>query len=494
MKRTGHGRIRQYFSYRRLEQQALDSGNRYSGKKYALSFGSMALVTAATGVFYGLHPLWFVLVAAAGALCVPALTAAYFSGKEKKKRFHDVDVYVHQMIYSFERQPKILMALEDTLKVTDGKMHACIETAVKEMEYGTTRDVYREALNLIEKEYFCSRITTLHSFLTQVEEKGGRYESSLEILRCDADNWVKRVYQYQEDIRRVKQTSAIGIVLSFLMASVSVLVTMIMKNTSEIQMDITGETLYQMISSAFLMLCMAYYTYMQIRYDCDWLVKQRSDKAVLRDYKMAFYTDMAKIRRVSIPVSIILVMVGGILAYQKHYFWAVMLCAVMGYLLLVPSMNKAAALKRLKKDLYYAFADWLRDVALNLSEESLQMAIEDTYETCPVIMKESLERFIYAIEENPSDVTPYYEFLKQFGVLDISSAVRILYSLSENDAESIDTTIRMLLLRNYELMDKYEAVGNQDRISMMRFAEYVPTFFVSIKVAADMMLLITNYL
>ena len=41
------------------------------------------------------------------------------------------------------------------------------------------------------------------------------------------------------------------------------------------------------------------------------------------------------------------------------------------------------------------------------------MAIEDTYDTAPVIMKESLEQFIYAIEENPSDVTPYYSFLNQ---------------------------------------------------------------------------------
>ena len=102
----------------------------------------------------------------------------------------DVDVYIHQMIYSFERQPKILTALEDTLKVTDHKMKNCIIAAIQEMQYGTTKDVYRMALKNIEKEYACSRITTLHTFLTQVEEKGGEYKSSLEILRCDADHWV----------------------------------------------------------------------------------------------------------------------------------------------------------------------------------------------------------------------------------------------------------------------------------------------------------------
>ena len=147
--------------------------------------------------------------------------------------------YIHQMIYSFERQPKILTALEDTLKVTDHKMKNCIIAAIQEMQYGTTKDVYRMALKNIEKEYACS---------TQVEEKGGEYKSSLEILRCDADHWVKRVYQFQEEIRRIKQTTAIGVVLSFLMASVSVLVTYICENTSEIRLDITHEPLYQVVS------------------------------------------------------------------------------------------------------------------------------------------------------------------------------------------------------------------------------------------------------
>lgn len=487
-------KVKQFFSYKRLNHQAVCSGSSYSLKKYLLSFAGMCSITMATGMFYGLKPLWLLIVAAAGTICVPALTAAFFSEREKRKRFNDVDIYIHQMIYSFERQPKIIMALEDTLKITSGKMHQCIEAAVRELEYGTTKNVYQQALGLIEKEYSCSRIITLHSFLIQVEEKGGRYENSLEILLSDADNWVKRIYKFQEDVKRVKQTSAVGVVLSFLMASVSVLITLIMENTSQICINITGEPLYQMVSAAFLIFCMGYYTYIQVKYDCDWLVKQRSDKMVQRDYNIVFHTETAKIRKISAPIYAVILMTACVLAYMKLYIWAAVLLFFMVYLVFVPTINKTAAFNRLKKDLYYAFADWLRDVALNLSEESLQMAIEDTYDTCPVIMKESLEQFIFSIEENPSDVTPYYEFLNMFHVLDISSSVRILYSLSENDAESVDMTIHTLIRRNYELMDKYEDTNNQDRISMMRFAEYIPTFFVSIKVAADMMLVITNYL
>ena len=494
MKKIKYRNVRQYFSYRRIQQKAGESGAACTPQGYAGIFGAVMVITVLTGWFYRLQPIWIFMVMAAGILCIPAVTAAYFSGKEKKKKFHDVDVYIHQMIYSFERQPKILTALEDTLKVTDHKMKNCIIAAIQEMQYGTTKDVYRMALKNIEKEYACSRITTLHTFLTQVEEKGGEYKSSLEILRCDADHWVKRVYQFQEEIRRIKQTTAIGVVLSFLMASVSVLVTYICENTSEIRLDITHEPLYQVVSCTFLILCMMYYTYMQIRHDCDWLVKQRSDKAAERDYQMAFHTDLKKLHRSLIPILVIMAGISGILAYYGWYLWCAVAAVCGIYLWIVPQINRQAALKRLKKDLYYSFADWLRDVALNLSEESLAMAIEDTYDTAPVIMKESLEQFIYAIEENPSDVTPYYSFLNQFEVTDISSSVRILYSLSENDAQSIDTTIKTLLTRNYELMNQYETADNADHISIMRFSEYIPTFFVAVKVAADMLLVITNYL
>jgi hypothetical protein len=267
-----------------------------------------------------------------------------------------------------------------------------------------------------------------------------------------------------------------------------------MKNTSEIHIDITGEVLYQIVSSAFLIFCMAYYTYMQTRYNCDWLVKQRSDKMIEKDYYMAFDSDISALRKTSAPLFALLLIADCILFYMKLYIWVCALLAVIFVLLFVPYLNKTGALNRVRRDLYYDFADWLRDVALNLSEESLQMSIEDTYDTCPVLMKNSLERFIYAIEENPSDVTPYYEFLSEFQVLDISSSVRILYSLTENDDESADKTIQTLIQRNYELMEQYEMSNNRDTISAMQFAEYIPAFFVSIKVAADMLLVITNYL
>ena len=84
--------------------------------------------------------------------------------------------------------------------------------------------------------------------------------------------------------------------------------------------------------------------------------------------------------------------------------------------------------------------------------------------------------------------------MSRFGILDISSMVRTLYSLSELSIESADDAINSLIKRNYELMDKHEADKNKDTISTMKFAEYIPTVFVSFKIAIDMMLVVSNYL
>ena len=109
-------------------------------------------------------------------------------------------------------------------------------------------------------------------------------------------------------------------------------------------------------------------------------------------------------------------------------------------------------------------------------------------------MKESLENFINAIELDPSDVTPYYNFLGEFQVPDISASVRTLYGLSELDHTNMDEEINKMIARNYEMQDRHETLKGTDYLSMMKFSEYIPVFFVSLKMGLDMILLISNYL
>lgn len=163
-------------------------------------------------------------------------------------------------------------------------------------------------------------------------------------------------------------------------------------------------------------------------------------------------------------------------------------------MLFVPVINRKKALIRIQNDVYISFSEWLRDIVIHLQDEPLQAAVRETYKDCPVVMKESLGRFIYELEETPSSVKPYYEFMSEFGVLDISSTVRMLYSVSELDVDEADEMMNTIIKRNYEIIDKYEENKNQNNLSALRFAEYIPMIFVSLKIAADMLMVITGYL
>ena len=74
------------------------------------------------------------------------------------------------------------------------------------------------------------------------------------------------------------------------------------------------------------------------------------------------------------------------------------------------------------------------------------------------------------------------------------STVRTLYSVSELDEKGIDETISTLIQRNNELINEQTELDYKDRISVLKFMEYIPVFFMALKMSVDMMLIISIYL
>ncbi len=482
------------YSYKRIRSLIDQYGYLYSAKKFIMMYIAATVFITMVTCIYGINIIFLPFILGTLLVAFPILLNTHYSLLHRLEQFSDVDIYIHQMAYSFKRQPKIIVALEDTKKVVSSKMAAEIDRALKMLEYAQSERVYEEAFKEIEKKYFCSRIITLHKFLVNIEMKGGGYSNSLDILILDFDRWVKQVYKHQIDIKRIRNNSIIGMALSFILASVSVIVNIVLSGSSQVNIDITKEVLYQVASVLFIILCILYFVYIQMKCNRDWLQRDSSPENIQKDYNMAFNTDIKKILLKSVPLYILIGIMCIVFFMLRLQIFAVLGLAVLAIFIMAPAMNKKSAYKRVRRELYYAFSDWLRDVALNLSEEPLQVAIEDTYDNCGYLIKQSLEKFIYSIEDNPSDVRPYYDFLSEYNIADISSTVKTLYSLSNQDAECADSTINVLIERNYSVMGRYEQLKNRDVISVMKFAEYIPTLFVSFKVAVDMILVIINYL
>ena len=129
------------------------------------------LVMVGVCIAYKMNLLYITLVILLGLFCLPILLFHIYLQKKENIRFNDVDIYIHQMSYSFQRSPKIVTALKDVSKIVSGKMKQVVDKAIYEIEIDKSSDIFQKALGIIEKEYDCQRVKTLHRFLISIEEK-----------------------------------------------------------------------------------------------------------------------------------------------------------------------------------------------------------------------------------------------------------------------------------------------------------------------------------
>ena len=114
----------------------------------------------------------------------------------------------------------------------------------------------------------------------------------------------------------------------------------------------------------------------------------------------------------------IFMLLGGFMVYVGLY---ILVGAV--FILFTPDISRRSAFKRCVNDVHNAFSEWLRDVALNLQQDTLRNSIKSSYDNCPAILKASLAQFIKELDETPGAVEPYYHFLSEFKILEISSKI-----------------------------------------------------------------------
>lgn len=487
-------RLIRYFSGRSVIKDISAYGYDFSMKKYILAITTGLLVIFGISMIYGLKPVCVIITGLVSISVIPGIIRKRYYNNNRLKKFMDVDIYLHQMAYSFMRNPKIYTALEDTGKIAGGTLGRVIEQAMDELEYGMGEDVYANALYIIEKEYNCSRIRTLHKFIIGIEKRGGRYKNALRVLLDDSDRWIKGIYRQELEIKNVKRDTTIGVIISIVLSGLTIFMSAMLNRYKSGQGNIVDDWLYQGTAVIFLVLCILFYAFTNKHYGYEILNDKDIDTNSRKYYKLVFKTNVWNIIEKIIPVITVLGILAGLAFINGFYFIFVYLVMAMAVMVIYPLINKKSAMKKLTNNLRQAFSDWLRNVALNLENMPLIAAIEDTYDESTYIIKNSLDTFIRDIEADPSDIKPYYEFLSEYGQTDIMSTVRTLYSVSELPDNQVDETINSLIQRNNELINKQSEIAYKDRISLFKFMEYIPVFLMALKMSVDMMLVITLYL
>ena len=94
------------------------------------------------------------------------------------------------------------------------------------------------------------------------------------------------------------------------------------------------------------------------------------------------------------------------------------------------------------------------------------------------------------IEKEPDSVKPYLSFMDKAALPDITSAMKVLYSMAEYGAADIGRQIGPLVERNAVMTDKAERLKAEDYIAGTGFLVLLPMITGVIKMLADLALVV----
>ena len=143
--------------------------------------------------------------------------------KEQKFRFEEACEYMDTFLYAFVKEGKVERALTDAHQVLgNGPMREAVEEGLDHlyMVYDDSQtDIMRNALGIIDREYPCERIRTIHDFAVHVESYGGAIDTSVDLLLRDKSRWEKRIQITMKERQKMFMDVVLSIVASLLICA-----------------------------------------------------------------------------------------------------------------------------------------------------------------------------------------------------------------------------------------------------------------------------------
>ncbi len=411
----------------------------------------------------------------------------------EEKRFTEVNIYMEQVLYSFRKSGKILSALVDVEKLFPvGMMAERIHEAVAYIrETYEGEQIMEKALGIIEAEYPTQRIIYVHRLMLKAERLGGNCEDSIRILLKDRDIWEKETLSYRKRCQMQKRNITAAILLSALLC----LMTPILCQTSLREVNITGNFIYQITTLLMLMSAMGIYLYTEKYFTRDWLSEKtnRDAKSSMAKYEKVMNYDFAKARKNSLLWAAAAAVVTGIFILSDHRLLAALFSPVILFMLFQHRVDHTLAKKAVVHEIRRVFPDWLMEVSLLLQTENVAISIQKSIPFAPEILKPELELLVEKLKVTPESNLPYSEFLQEFAIPEVSSAMGMLYSLSDGQGADARVQIEEILERNTQWQKDAEVLSNQDKLGKMYVLFLLPALLGALKMVVDMTLILLAF-
>lgn len=481
------------FNPKNLQTEVNKYGYSFSAKKFYLSILAAFAAAIGVGFLFKLSIPFILFIFIVCLLCVPSILLTSYKNMYESKRFHDVSNYMEQLLYSFRRKKKILTSLEDVLisfQDDNSTMRRVIEEAVEYIRTSESDgDIYREALDIIENEYGNTRLRNVHNFLIAVENNGGDVESPVDLLLNERAMWDERTHTFQKEKNSVKRNIVISICLSL---GLCFLILYILSMDSLAELQIPTNTVVQFSSTLVIVLSVLLYTKIVNKLSQSWLKKdsKRTEAQILKDYFYVVNRDPKaewKSRifwtAVTSPIAIL-----GLILNNTFVIVAGLLISL--FCFFSPGISVKLSRKNTVKEIEKAFPQWLMELALLLQGNNVQVAISKTVDTAPVVLRPELRKLVAAFERDTRTIAPYNNFLADFDLPEIKSAMRMLYSITATGTGNIDEQITDLIKKQNVLMDKAEKISNDEGLAGFSTVAMVPMLFCIIKSLVDMTVLV----
>ncbi len=476
-----------------LQRQIDSYGYYFSMGKYSVFLFVAVAGTIGCGMLFCLH--WYLILPVV-VVCVLALPFFILDGYKQMyehKQFLDVSDYMEQMLYSFRLNQKILLSLKDTQTLFgEGKMHEVIGSAIVYIEQGDfCRDLYREALEIIEQAYPTNRLFAVHEYLRTVESNGGDCGGGIDLLLQDKAVWADNVVLLQED----KKAARIRVVFSL---AVTMLLAVIFHNvyrSMPSQYTIVYHPVTQITTTIYLIANIGIFRKANRQIAKSWILQedQQEDK-LSRHFQMVQSFDEKKEGKKSLIFGGGFFTMAGLAWSLGYSYGAAAMVAAGIFFMNQHKIGYRIAYDKVVQEINRVFPGWLMEMALLLQGNNVQVSIEKTIDHASAVLKTDLQKLSDSLKSTPNAVEPYLEFLGMFQLSSVLSSMKMLYAISESGNGDVQSQIQILVQRNSKMMDKSEKLSNEKSLAGINGIFYLPQVTVSVQTIVNMVVFMLVFL
>lgn len=479
---------------RHLQQRIDEYGYYFSMGNYLFSLGISLAGVLVCGILFSLHWYFMAAVILVWIMFLPGMILDGYKNMYEHKKFLEAADYMEQILYSFKTEGKILAALRDAENLfAKGKMRTTIERAIAYIENGAyEKDLYQEALLMIEEQYPGRRIAAIHNFLRLIEKNGGDYNSGIKLLIEDKALWVENVLLLQEDKKRGRNRVIMALVITMIMAAVFHGVYRSMPETY----SIVNHLITQIGTTCYLILNILIFRKANRELAGSWLERESPSDAKKVQYywELILEKDSRKAWKKSL-MWMAPFLITAVVCIGRGWFYAG--AAWLGVGMFLGNQHRIAyriSYNWLVKEINLRFPQWLMEMALLLQGNNVQVAIAKTIPEAPAVLRPELEKMVERLKEQPEAMAPYMEFLEQFQLSYIQSAMKMLYSIAESGAGDSQEQIQIMVRRNEKLLDQSEKIWNERKLAGINTIGYLPQITISFQMMVNMLVFMIVFL